>query len=80
MNKIARSFLAAIGASIIVVCVTLAFSKALEEKGKIHASVVDALTGRQLVKASVQILETKQGAFTKADGCATIINISPGSY
>ncbi|MEP7235740.1 MAG: carboxypeptidase regulatory-like domain-containing protein, partial [Ignavibacteriota bacterium] len=80
MNKIARSFLAAIGASILVVCVTLAFSKPLEETGKIHATVVDATTGRQLDRATVQIIETKQGARTKANGEATIMNIKPGTY
>jgi Ca-activated chloride channel family protein len=80
MNKIARSFLAAIGASIIVICVTLAFSKALEEKGRIHASVVDALTGRQLAHASVQIVETKQSAFTNDSGFVTINRVATGSY
>lgn len=80
MNKIAHGFLAAIGASIIVLCITLAFSKALEAPGKIHATVVDAATGKQLIKATVLIAETKQGALTKETGEATITNVAPGNY
>ena len=56
MNKIARSFLAALGAAILITCVTLAFSKALQKIGKIKATIVDAKTGAPLFRASVQIL------------------------
>jgi Ca-activated chloride channel family protein len=80
MNKIARSFLAALGAAILIISVTLAFSKSLEERGKIKATVLDDKTGAQLNKANVQILETKQRALTNNAGVATIDNILPGSY
>jgi Ca-activated chloride channel family protein len=79
MNKIARSFLAAIGASILIICVTLAFSKGSVETGKIKATIVDS-TNTPLLHASIQILETKQGAFSKENGIATIINVAPGTY
>ena len=47
------------------------------QPGKISAKVVDAKTGEPVVRASVQITETKQGAYTKDNGVATIINVSP---
>jgi hypothetical protein len=48
------------------------------QPGKISAKVVDAKTGEPVFKATVQIVETKQGAFTKDNGVATIINVAPG--
>lgn len=48
------------------------------QPGKISAKVVDAKTGEPVVRASVSIVETKQGAYTKDNGVATIINVSPG--
>jgi hypothetical protein len=48
------------------------------QPGKISAKVVDAKTGEPVFKATVQIVETKQGAFTKDNGIATIINVAPG--
>ncbi len=80
MNKIARGFLAAFGSLVIILCVALAFSKALEERGKIHATVLDGTTGRQLAKATVQIIETKQSGLTKDSGDVLIKNIPAGSY
>jgi Ca-activated chloride channel family protein len=80
MNKLTHGFLAALGASIIVLCITLAFSKSQGEKGKIEATILDAKTGAPLWRASFQILETKQGAYSNDKGIATIINILPGTY
>jgi hypothetical protein len=48
------------------------------QPGKISAKVTDAKTGEPIVMASVQILETKQGAYSKENGVATIINVAPG--
>jgi len=48
------------------------------QPGKISAKVVDAKTGEVVVRASVSIAETKQGAYTKDNGVATIINVAPG--
>ncbi|MDP4199025.1 MAG: carboxypeptidase regulatory-like domain-containing protein [Bacteroidota bacterium] len=45
--------------------------------GKISAKLVDAKTGEPLLHASVQVLETKQGAYSKENGVATIINLPP---
>jgi hypothetical protein len=47
------------------------------QNGKIRAKVVDARTGEALVHASVQIQETRQGAYTKEDGFATINSVPP---
>lgn len=54
-----------------------AFSANAQNVGKISAKVVDAKTGEALVRATVQIVETKQGAFTKDNGIATVINVQP---
>lgn len=48
------------------------------QSGKIKAKVLDQKTNETLVRASVQILENRKGAYTKDDGFATIINIDPG--
>ncbi len=47
------------------------------QNGKIRAKLVDGKSGEPLLHAGVQILETKQGAYSKDDGVATIINVSP---
>jgi hypothetical protein len=52
-------------------------TSAFAQNGKIKAKVVDAKTGEPLIHATVQIIETKQGAYTKDDGFATIINVAP---
>src|SRR5579872_2737285 len=48
-----------------------------QQKGKITGKITDAKTGEPLFKASIQILETKQGALSKDNGVATIINVAP---
>jgi len=53
---------------------------AYAQTGKIRAKVVDAKTKEAVIRAGVQILETKQGAYTKDDGIANIINVRPGEY
>ncbi|MDP4221424.1 MAG: carboxypeptidase-like regulatory domain-containing protein, partial [Bacteroidota bacterium] len=80
MNKIAHGFLAAIGASIIVICVTLAFSRSLGERGSIHATVIDAATGARITHAIVRIVETRQGSLTNDKGEATFSLATPGIY
>src|SRR4051794_5184099 len=47
------------------------------QTGKISTKVTDAKTGEVLLKATVMVLETHQGALTKDNGVATIINIAP---
>lgn len=53
---------------------------AFAQNGKITAKIVDAKTGEPVFKASIQILETKQGALAKDNGVATIINVAPGNH
>lgn len=48
------------------------------QNGKISAKVTDAKTGEPLIRASIQIVQTKRGAYTNDDGVATIINVAPG--
>ncbi|MEI8135378.1 MAG: TonB-dependent receptor [bacterium] len=45
--------------------------------GKISAKLIDEKSGEPLFKASIQIIETKQGALSKDNGIATIINVQP---
>ncbi len=47
------------------------------QTGKITANITDAKSGEPLLRASIQIVETKQGALSRANGVATIINITP---
>ena len=47
------------------------------QTGKISAKILDAKTGEPLLKASVQILQTRAGAYTKENGIATIIGVPP---
>jgi hypothetical protein len=49
------------------------------QTGTIKAKVIDAKTGDPIKRVSVRILETKQGAYTKEDGYAKIINVRPSS-
>jgi Ca-activated chloride channel family protein len=49
------------------------------QTGTIKARVIDAKTGEPLNRATIQILETKQGAFAKPDGYVTIVNVHPSS-
>ncbi len=66
-------------AAIFICAATLFLTEAaLAQPGKITAKVIDAKTGEPVFKATVKIVETKQGAFTKDNGVATIININPG--
>ncbi len=51
--------------------------QAQAQSGKISAKVIDAKTGEPILKAAVQIVETRQGAYTKENGVATIINVAP---
>ncbi len=69
--------------SLIPVCyvalaLVVSFATAEAQSGKIKAKVIDAKTGEALVRATVQVVETKQGAYSKDDGFATVINVSPG--
>lgn len=80
MNKIAHSVLAALGASVLILGIAIAFAKPMAEPGKLRIKVTDAKTNDPLVRAAVKILETKQGANTKSDGIAVIINVQPGTY
>ncbi|MDP4231298.1 MAG: TonB-dependent receptor [Bacteroidota bacterium] len=50
------------------------------QTGKISAKILDAKSGEPLFKASIQILETKQGALSKDNGIATIINVAPSEH
>ncbi|HET9135599.1 MAG TPA: TonB-dependent receptor [Candidatus Kapabacteria bacterium] len=52
-------------------------SNAMAQTGKIKATITDKKTGEGLLNATVQILETRQGAKAKGDGTAIIINVSP---
>ena len=59
----------------------LAIAKALEDHGKLHAIVRDAKTGQPITRATVQIVETHQGAYTKHDSLgAIILNVAVGTY
>src|SRR5688572_29384860 len=49
------------------------------QTGTIKARVIDAKTGEPLKRVSVRILETQQGAYTKEDGYAKVINVRPSS-
>lgn len=62
---------------VLMIAVALIVSSEAFAQGKISAKVVDSKTGEALVRATVQILQTKQGAYTKDNGVATIINIQP---
>src|SRR5437870_4478081 len=55
----------------------LGVGTASAQTGKITAKLVDAKTGEPLLHASIQIMETKQGAYSKENGVATIINVPP---
>ncbi len=55
-------------------------TNAFAQPGKISAKVTDASSGEAMLKAAVKIVETKQGAYTKANGVATIINVAAGTY
>lgn len=70
----------AILAGLLVLCLAGVSTSVFAQAGKIRAKVLDGKTGEPLLRASVQVLETKQGAYTKADGIANIININPGVY
>lgn len=73
-----RTFLHPFFFSLFVVFVTGFFSVSVfAQTGKISGKIIDAKTGEALFKASIQILETKQGALSKDNGIATIINVAP---
>jgi len=59
-----------------LLCTVSAFA----QTGKITAKITDAKSGEPLLRASIQVLETKQGALSKDNGVATIINISPSEH
>lgn len=63
--------------ALIAVTLLMGVGSVYAQNGKIRAKVVDARSGEPLVHASVQITETRQGAYTKDDGIATIINVAP---
>lgn len=46
----------------------------------LRVKVKDDRSGEPLIRASVQILETKQGAYTNDSGIATIEQVKPGKY
>lgn len=51
----------------------------IAQTGVLKALVIDDRTGQPIYKAAVQILETKQGAFTRKDGIAIIVNVNPNN-
>jgi hypothetical protein len=60
----------------LALCAALAAPVARAQSGKITVKILD-LKGAPLLHASAQILETRQGAFSKDNGIATIINVAP---
>ena len=50
---------------------------AFAQTGKVSAKIVDAKTGEPILRASLVIVETHQGAYSKDNGVATIINVTP---
>lgn len=50
---------------------------AYAQQGKITAKILDAKTGEPLLRASIQIVQNRLGAYTKENGIATIINVPP---
>src|SRR5690349_17350823 len=58
----------------------LVSTNSFAQPGKISAKVTDASSGEPMLKAAVKVVETKQGAYTKANGVGTIINVAPGTY
>ncbi len=73
-----RTFLQSIFLLLFVVLISgFCSAGAFAQVGKISAKIIDAKTGEALFHASIQILETKQGALSKDNGIATIINVAP---
>jgi hypothetical protein len=75
MNTSFKAHLVIVAASLTILASLSNF--VIAQAGKIRANVVDAKTGALLIHATVQILETKQGAYTKDDGFGTIISVAP---
>jgi hypothetical protein len=71
-----RNIVIGLSAAIVLLMITTLGAYA-QGSGKIVAKVVDGKTGEVLIRASVQIIETKQGAYTKDNGVGTISNVSP---
>jgi hypothetical protein len=63
--------------AVILIAGTLSSANVFAQTGKITAKILDAKTGEPLFRASIQVMETKQGAVSKDNGVATIINIPP---
>lgn len=61
---------------IVLLVASLLSASAFAQAGKISAKITDT-KGEPLLKASIQIIETKQGALSKDNGVATIINVAP---
>lgn len=76
-SKLGRGFRHWAGHFLTIVAALCFSTEAFAQAGKISAKVTDAKTGEALVRATVQIVQTKQGAYTKDDGVATIINVKP---
>ena len=73
-----RTFLQSVFLSLFVVVISgICSVGAFAQTGKISAKITDLKTGEALFHASIQILETKQGALSKDNGIATIINVAP---
>ncbi len=62
---------------IVLLTLSIFSAGALAQAGKISAKIIDQKSGEPLFKASIQIVETKQGALSKDNGVATIINVAP---
>src|SRR5438105_15569163 len=63
-------------AVVVLAMLALAVS-AQAQRGKITAKIVDAKTGEPLLKATLQVLQTRRGALSNEGGMATIINVDP---
>src|SRR5947209_5144887 len=62
-----------------VLAIAVSFSTSAQaQRGKITAKIIDATSGEPILHATLMIVETKQGAYSKEDGVATIINVDPG--
>ncbi len=61
----------------VLAAMSLASSSAWSQRGKITAKIIDAKTNEPLLRASVQIVETRAGAYSKENGIATIIGVDP---
>jgi Ca-activated chloride channel homolog len=82
MNMIKHSVIGGFALAMSITALAIAFAHPFDPQptGTLEVTVVDSASSKPLLRASVHLVETRQGAYTSSKGLATVRNVQVGTY